>query len=175
MSPIKTITIISFKYKANLYPLIKVIDNNFNQVVVIFRDRPIHLTLHKEKRNILMTIYDENKPLSQGNKARIEIAQKLGYKDPERHGKYITHQILVKCINDNGYYLMGRTTNLMDCPVTNRYGNTIITCDKNKFLLELYLSRPENIHSYSNGNYISTSLGDIYFRINENKEIMRYS
>ena len=166
MSSNRKIAIVSFRYIGRIYPLIRVVDNNTDQVVIIFRDRPIHLTLHKEDENILLTVYDENKPLSGGGKARIAIARKLGYRDPERHAKYIAHQLLYKCINDDGYYLMGRTTNLADCPSLNKNKDAIvISCVESEFLLELYLARPENVYSCLDVNYVSTSLGDIYFKI----------
>ncbi len=168
MSYNKKVSIVSFNYNRKNYPAIKVIDNNSDQVVIIFRDVSKHLTLHREGDNILMTVYDENKTLSEGGKARIVIARKLGYRDPKRHAKYIVHQLLIKCINDNGYYLMGRTIDLRDCPPLNKNKDVIlIYCVEIKFLLELYLSRPENIHYCLDVNYIETSLGDVYFKIKD--------
>jgi hypothetical protein len=145
----------------------KIEDNLRDQVVIIFRDRPIHVALHKTEYGILRTVLDEKKPITGGGRARIDIAKKLRYKNPEKHAKYIAHNMLIKCDNDTrGYHLVGRTINLKDCSKANKYKSTIsIPTDKSKFLLELYLSTKDNLNKTLKGKSIILSFGELYLDI----------
>ena len=161
--------IVFLKYQEELKPLIKIRDNKKQVIIIFIPFDGEHITLHLQKDNsILKTYWNKNKPKSTWDGTTVEVARKLGYKDPERHGKYVFHEPLGTS-ESNVYHLVGRRidfSQIQDDDKYYRYGDKdklIIDVRQKVFMLELFLFTSSN--SVTDKNKIDTSLGKIIFKI----------
>jgi len=122
-----------------------------------------HMTIHqKPDGSLLRTHHSINKPKSIWDRKRVQVARALGYKDPERHGKYIIQTHLVKLENGGGYHLVGRYMDLEKYQPKQKYlRNTdkVVMVLVLKFMMRLFLSTKDNPRKSE--HRILTSLGDI--------------
>lgn len=155
-----TSNIIAFKFLDFLKATLIIEDNGVNRVVIRFIPYgDEHYTLHLQENNeILLTHYSSNKLKSTWDDVTVEVARKLGYKNPERHGKYYQH----RPIPYDGYMLGGRLVDLNNFSPKTRYQNNIdlsLDVSMPKFVLKTFL----NLKNSTSGNKINTSLGTIHF------------
>jgi hypothetical protein len=153
-------TIIAFKYSKILKAILLIEDNGSNQVIIRFIPYgDEHYTLHlQDNKQVLLTHYSSNKLKSTWDDATVEIARKMGYKEPERHGKYYQH----RPIPFDGYELGGRLVDLNDFSPKAKYQNKInltFNVSEPKFMLKTFL----NSRNLTIGDKINTSLGTIHF------------
>lgn len=159
--------IVAFSHKSITKPLLEIRDNLRDQVVIRFLPyKDEHITLHlKEDGSILRTHNAENKSPSVWDNNRIEVARRLSYQNPERHGNYIIHTPLPKIENREGYHLVSRQINLTTYIPRQRYIDRInqtIQAPSEIFLLELNLSTDDN-PVFGVSQRITTTLGKICF------------
>jgi len=187
--------ILTIKYNGSVFPVIELIDTK-REVVIRFIHTTHHWTLHKAKiisdtgkyllikngheelkilknsnpDQIIFTSYDEDKARSTWDSCRVKIAEKCGYKNPKRHGKYIIHELLKTTNGERLYDLGGRTVNLIQKNGDNKYlKNNTFNIGKSfviKPMLEGFLTT-ENSRSNNNYLFVECSLGFLYFIISE--------
>ena len=74
-------------------PLAKIVDMSSQVICALVARNGEHLTVHSQKDSddLLFTFYSKNKVPSTWDPMKVEVARRLGYKDPERHGQYVIH------------------------------------------------------------------------------------
>jgi hypothetical protein len=116
---------------------------------------------------VLLTHWSPDKPRSTHDTSRIEIAQKLGYGDPERHAHYYTHRPLFPVKGMDGHELGGRRVSLESATVKPKYSHMpqiVVNAPAREFMLTFHLSTPEQPHSTPDEPHVPTGFGDLYFR-----------
>lgn len=159
--------IVAFNDGNNTKATLEVVDNGRDQIVIRFIPYgEEHITLHlNPDGSILRTHYKEDKERSVWDDMRVRVARHMGISRPERHGNYVIHTPLPKIDNVRGYYLGGRLVDLDSFSPRARYSNNVhhvFNSDFTKFMLEMYLSTPDNSRSRTSSR-VATSLGDICF------------
>jgi len=126
------------------------------------------VTLHaRDGEPILLTIFISDKSPGSLDELRVEAARKAGFRDPERHGKYLSHQELHRIQNVDGFPLVGFHVDLSsfrDKPKYARRERVEIEAPSDSFMLWPYLSTPEFPIDSPDEPHVNTPLGDIYFR-----------
>lgn len=148
-------------------PVIKVVDNKVDQVVLNFCSRQEHLTLHLQPDGILLRNYwDQDKSKGSWDDERVEVARKLGFKNPEKHGKYIAHNPVGHISDEIPLHLIGRRINLNDAPNDkDKYRKLeclVIDVPTEEIMISFYLY-PKATPQDSLG-YMRTSLGFIVLK-----------
>jgi hypothetical protein len=111
-------TIIYFRSGAHERPIIKVVDNEKDQVVLHFLEaKQEHLTLHLQQRGIVLrTHWSSEKPKGGWDDTRVEIAKKLGFTNPEKHGKYYVHSPVGSISDSLPLHLIGKQVDINKAP-----------------------------------------------------------
>jgi len=86
-------TIVHIDFSGIHKPFAKIVDMGTQVICALIARDGEHLTVHRQKdfEELLFTFYSKNKVPSTWDPMKVELATKLGYKDPERHGQYIIH------------------------------------------------------------------------------------
>lgn len=86
-------SIVCLVFSGNHKPIAKIVDMKTQAICALIARDGEHLTVHqqKESEKLLFTYYSKTKVPSTWDSAKVELAKKLGYTDPERHGRYIFH------------------------------------------------------------------------------------
>ena len=86
-------TIVYIDVSGSLKPFAKIVDMNMQVICALIARDGEHLTVHRQKDSddLLFTFYSKNKVPSTWDPMKVDIARKLGYKNPERHGQYVIH------------------------------------------------------------------------------------
>lgn len=111
-------TIIYFNWNGFEKPVVKVVDNGWDQVVLNFLSyKQEHLTLHlQEDATILRNHWDKDKPKRSWDDERVEVARKLGYANPEKHGKYHVHNPVGSISDATPSHLVGKRISFNNAP-----------------------------------------------------------
>lgn len=159
---LKTETVIYFKKIRKAVPVIKIVDNGKNQVILAFIGlKGEHLTLHLQKDGkILATYSSSDKPKSVWDEERVKIARKLGYRNPEKHGQYYFHQYVSEFTNNDEGYLIGRLVDLAVLEYKDYRNKIIFNAPCEKFMLYVQFFNKKYDKKYS----IVTSLGIIVLK-----------
>jgi hypothetical protein len=150
-------------------PVMIIVWKDDQQVVVRLRQPhwESHLTLHRRtEKPILLTLSMKDKPPSVHDEARVQVARRLGYEDPERHGNYVTQQELHPTENVTGFPLVGWAIDLASVTDKRRYRTQPLLeleAPAARCLVSVYLSTAE-FPINSDEPYVATPLGDLYFR-----------
>lgn len=160
--------VVYFGYKNIEKPIIRVIDNGKNQVVLAFIPfNGEHLTLHLEKDgSILRTYWGMNKPKSTWDDLRAANARALGFKNPERHGQYYIHEPLHKISNMAGYPLCGRRVHISQAPEDKekykKMSKVAIDTPRDNCMIKFFLSTSDNPYTPRTDPNFPTSLGEVF-------------
>ena len=86
-------TIVYIDFSGAHKPFAKIVDRKTQVICALIARDGEHLTVHRQKDSddLLFTFYSKNKVPSTWDPMKVELAKKLGYKDPKRHGQYIIH------------------------------------------------------------------------------------
>ena len=86
-------TIVYIDFSGVHKPFAKIVDMGSQVICALIARDGEHLTIHRQKdfEELLFTFYSKNKVPSTWDPMKVELAKKLGYKDPTRHGQYIIH------------------------------------------------------------------------------------
>ena len=179
----------------HLKPLIKIIDSKNQVICSLIARGGDHLTIHSQadSENLLFTYSSKNKVPSTWDPMRVELARKLGYKNPERHGQYFIHdgssyhnslwadsldfssdppskiRILKPIISLN----ITKKDYLDSIPEKYQgYNNLILSVKEDEFGLSIYFTSKLSEFSSSNLKPIENSLGYLSFQIEYNKSII---
>lgn len=164
----RTTAVIWLKRRETKVPAIKIIEDERRQQVLItfVQLEGEHITLHRQPHGrILRTHYSETKPKAKWDDARVAIARKLGYRDPERHGRYYIHSPLIRIFNIPGYTIGGRRLDLRSLKRGKKYlswKRLVIELDGENAMVGIYLSTPDNRRE-GMGLRVKTFLGELVF------------
>jgi len=163
-----TETLVVVQHDGHNAPLFKVVETP-NQVLVVVRleSGGEHLTLHRQKDGtILRTYWSSTKPEGTWDATNVAVARKLGYRDPERHGKYFAHSPLVEVQGMNAYELIGRRVKLDETlqlkARDQRLPRVTIDSPANEVMVYVHLSTPGRPYVPADAPCVATALGDIY-------------
>ena len=163
-----TKNVICVELRGEKFPVIEIIESLGKgeklQIVIRYIHQDAHLTLHEKDPDILFTMYD-NKYSSTWSETKIEIAQKLGYENPEKHGHYLFHRLISREKDGLG----ARQVNLKKHKGDSKYlkkalliGGSLIESP----MVEITLYAVNHAQKPS-GDFIGTGLGELYFKIIE--------
>ena len=164
-------SVLYIEIDGNKKPFAKIIDSNYQVIFSLLAIKSDHMTIHKKKdgSGCVFTYSDNNKAERLWDDARVELAKKEGYKNPEKHRYYMANRNMAYCdgfsiplivlrANDN-YYL--HTT-------PKKYAGlnaSIIPIGNQDFELAIYFCSndgvcpPPNLHSFK------TSIGTFGFGV----------
>jgi hypothetical protein len=164
-------TLVYFRHDELVRPVLKVIERqNLDDVTIMIRSEvDEHLSLHHEAEGgTLLTYYNPAFASSSHDEARVSAARAHGYRDPERHGKYIAHWTLpARVVGMDGHILAGRRIFLDQATSKLKYERmprVDIEAPAAEFMLDLILATAEQPYSKPDEPHVSTSFGDLYFR-----------
>lgn len=111
-------TILYFKWEGVEKPIVKIADNGKDQVVLNFlSSEQEHLTLHLQKDGIILrNHWGQDKPKRSWDDERVEVARRLGYANPEKHGKYYIHSPIGSMSDSEPSHLVGRRISFNSAP-----------------------------------------------------------
>lgn len=133
-----------------------------------------HFTIHRgyfecyQRSGLLLTHSSSNKPHDWKDESYVRIAKEKQWREPEKHGNYMT-QHFVEQLTNEGYYLLGRLIPLDSYEPKLKYmkysGKEIIV-PYSTVMVVMFLSISENP---CDGQLprVKTALGDLCFRFEE--------
>lgn len=125
-----------------------------------------HVSIHARSSGLLKTYSMSDKPPSTWDEARIAAARAIGYRDPEKHGKYADHRPLVEpYLFALGDHLVGRRVDFASLSTKLRYQRHALTArlPYDPAMIELYFRQdraasPLAAHLFE----VETALGWLY-------------
>lgn len=160
------VTAVFFRYGALARPVL-VVEQRPRDVHIYIRTEPNeHLSLHgQEDGSVLLTHWSPGKPASVWDEARVRIARAIGYRDPERHGKYYQHRAVVmgRFANSDDM-LVGKRVDIAAASAKAKYtrGPSIeIAAPAQQFMVHMYITATL---STSGEPHVPTAFGNLYFR-----------
>lgn len=156
--------ILSLTFNNCEYPVLEIIEK-VEQTVVRYIHQESHFTLHLKNKRILFTIWD-SKYRSTWSNEKVNIARKIGYKNPEKHGHYLFHGGLIKVSNYVGYYLVASRLSLRKASGDIKYlknATNIGISDIEDPMLNIVLSTADNPIDKKNKIMFPIQFGELFF------------
>ena len=162
-------SVLYIEIEGNKNPFAKIVDEQ-NQV--IFSPLAIkgdHLTVHKKKdgSGYVFTYSDNNKIERVWDNARVELAKKEGYKNPEKHRNYIANRSMAYC---DGYSIPLIVLHVKDNHYLHRIPEkyiklkeSTIRVTNDHFELAVYFCSNEGVKPPPNFHSFKTSIGTFGF------------
>jgi hypothetical protein len=160
-------TAVFFRYGALARPVF-LVEERPRDVHIYIRTEPNeHLSLHgQDDGTVLLTHWSPDKPASVWDETRVRIAKAIGYRDPDRHGKYYQHRPLVMGSFVNGDdMLVGKRVDIAAASAKTKYtrGPSIeIVAPTQQFMVRIYITAPLPT---SDEPHVPTAFGNLYFRM----------
>lgn len=108
--------------------LAQITENQSQVVVRLIPHGDEHVSIHAQGGSLLKTYSMPDKPPSTWDTTRVEAARALGYRDPERHGKYADHRPLVEpYLFELGDHLVGRRVDFASLSTKAKYTKHALT------------------------------------------------
>lgn len=93
---VKNETAVFFRCGDLQRPAVVVRERPDHVLILLRSERDEHLSLHRDhkKGEVIVTLWSPDLASSASDAVRVEVARKLGFRHPERHGSYIIHRPL---------------------------------------------------------------------------------
>ena len=131
--------------------------------IIIRSERDEHLSLHRDDSGLLLTHWSAYKPPSVWDADRVMAASAMGFRDPERHGKYYQHQHIYP--DEAGWLLLKTRVTLSRVTEKSKYAKRtriVIAAPSEEFMLAINLATPPESPSME-PDRVNTRMGDLYF------------
>jgi len=164
-------SVLYIEVDGNKHPFAKIIDIDNQVIFSPLAIKSDHLTVHKKNdgSGYVFTYSDNNKIERVWDNARVELAKKESYRNPEKHRNYIANRSMAYCdgfsiplivlhINDNHY--------LHSTPEKyKKLKERTIPVSKKYFELSVYFCSNEGVKPPQNFYSFKTSIGTLGFEV----------
>src|SRR5919108_9223 len=143
-------------------PVLKVTERKEQVVVALRGERNEHLSVHRDKEGtVIATHWSPDLASSTWDALRVEVARKLRYRDPERHGHYVMHRPLFSpVVGADGHFLIGRRINIESAKPKRTYERApqiVIEMPARECMVEFILSTPDRPFSQPDNPHVRTA------------------
>lgn len=164
-------TVLYIEIDSNKHPFAKIVDTDNQVIFSPLAIKSDHLTVHKKNdgSGYVFTYSDNNKIERVWDNARVELAKKKSFRDPEKHRNYIANRSLADydgfsipliVLHINDYHYLHSTP--------EKYGKLkecIIPVNKKYFELFIYFCSNEGMKPPQNFFSFKTSIGTFGFEV----------